>query len=122
MRIAELEARTGVSRHTLRYYEKEGLLQEVTRGKNNYRDYPERAVQRVDMLCQLKELGFSLREIRDISDALRSNALDCEQGAQLMKQKRILIDQRIRALKKVSKLLLVEQQRLEESWAKQGGH
>ncbi|MBQ0754034.1 MAG: MerR family transcriptional regulator [Gammaproteobacteria bacterium] len=122
MRIAELEARTGVSRHTLRYYEKEGLLQEVARGQNNYRDYPERAVQRVDMLCQLKELGFSLREIREITDALRSNKLDCERGALLMVQKRVLIEQRIDALKKVSKLLLVEQKRLEKSWAEQCGH
>lgn len=121
MRIAELEARTGVSRHTLRYYEKEGLLQEVVRGQNNYRDYPEKAVQRVDMLCQMKELGFSLREIREITDALRSQKLDCEQGALLMAQKRVLIEQRIGALKKVSKLLLAEQKRLEKSWAEQCG-
>ena len=45
MRIAELEQRTGVSRHTLRYYEKQGLLIEVGRRDNNYRDYPEQAVQ-----------------------------------------------------------------------------
>lgn len=119
MRIAELETRTGVSRHTLRYYEKEGLLLEVTRAGNNYRDYPEAAVARVALLCQLKALGFSLREIREITDALRSNKMDCDQGAQLMAQKRVLIEQRIQSLKKVSKLLLAEQRRLEKSWVQQ---
>lgn len=39
MQIAEPEQRTGVSRHALRYYEKAGLLQEVERRGNNYRDY-----------------------------------------------------------------------------------
>ena len=53
MRIAELEQRTGVSRHTLRYYEKEGLLLEVGRRGNNYRDYSEKAVQRGGMVRQL---------------------------------------------------------------------
>lgn len=115
MRIAELEQRTGVNRHTLRYYEKEGLLLEVIRGENNYRDYPEKAVERVTMVSQLKELGFSLREIRDLLNALRSDSLDCEQGARLMAEKKTAVDQRIRELKQVSQMLGAEQKRLEES-------
>ncbi|MDX1802579.1 MAG: MerR family transcriptional regulator [Alcanivorax sp.] len=115
MRIAELEARTGINRHTLRYYEKEGLLLEVGRGANNYRDYPEKAVERVAMVSQLKGLGFSLREIRDVLDALRSNTIDCQQGAALMAEKKTLVDKRIAELKSVSALLGREQQRLEDS-------
>jgi DNA-binding transcriptional MerR regulator len=88
MRIAELEQRTGVSRHTLRYYEKEGLLLEVGRRGNNYRDYSEKAVQRVGMVRQLKALGFSLKEIREVLDALRSDSIDCDQGAALMAEYR----------------------------------
>ncbi|EKF73183.1 MerR family transcriptional regulator [Alcanivorax hongdengensis A-11-3] len=115
MRIAELEARTGINRHTLRYYEKEGLLQEVVRRDNNYRDYPEKAVERVIMVGQLKALGFSLREIRDVLDALRTDSIDCEQGAVLMAEKKALVDSKVRELKKVSALLGREQQRLEAS-------
>ena len=115
MRIAELEQRTGINRHTLRYYEKEGLLLEVVRGENNYRDYPEKAVERVTMVNQLKTLGFSLREIRDLLNALRSDSLDCEQGARLMAEKKAAVDQRIRELKRVSRMLEKEQVRLEAS-------
>lgn len=118
MRIAELEQRTGVSRHTLRYYEKAGLLLEVGRRGNNYRDYPEQAVSRVGMVRQLKDLGFSLREIREVLDALRSNRIDCEAGARLMAEKRATVNRRIDALKQVSEMLATEQARLEASAAR----
>ena len=117
MQIAELEQRTGVNRHTLRYYEKAGLLQEVERRGNNYRDYPEKAVERVAMVRQLNALGFSLREIREVLDALRSDSIDCEQGAVLMAEKKAAVDDKIRELKQVSALLGREQQRLEDSAA-----
>ncbi len=124
MQIAELEQRTGVNRHTLRYYEKAGLLQEVERRGNNYRDYPEKAVERVAMVRQLKALGFSLREIREVLDALRSDSIDCEQGAVLMAEKKAAVDDKIREWKRVSALLGREQKRLEESAAalRQQGH
>ena len=120
MNIAELERRTGVSRHTLRYYEKEGLLLEVARRGNNYRDYSEQSVQRVAMMRQLKELGFSLREIRDILDALRRDNINCEQGARLMADKRAAVLERIRQLQQLSELLAIEQARLEESAREHG--
>ena len=124
MQIAELEQRTGVNRHTLRYYEKAGLLQEVERRGNNYRDYPEKAVERVAMVRQLKALGFSLREIREVLDALRSDSIDCEQGAVLMAEKKAAVDEKIREWKRVSAVLGREQKRLEESAAalRQQGH
>lgn len=112
MRIAELEQRTGVSRHTLRYYEKEGLLLEVGRRGNNYRDYSEKAVQRVAMVRQLKALGFSLKEIREVLDALRNDSIDCDQGAILMAEKKIAVDRKITELKAISAMLGREQKRL----------
>lgn len=115
MNIAALERRTGISRHTLRYYEKAGLILEVRRHANNYRDYPEQAVQRVNMLRQLKELGFSLAEIRDLLNAVRGNRIDCEQGAALMAEKRAAVAARILELRKVGAMLKQEQQRLEAS-------
>ena len=112
MRIAELEQRTGVSRHTLRYYEKEGLLLEVGRRGNNYRDYSEKAVQRVGMVRQLKALGFSLKEIREVLDALRNDSINCDQGAALMAEKKAAVDRKITELKAVSRMLGAEQKRL----------
>lgn len=115
MKIAELENRTGLSRHTLRYYEKIGLLKEVERHPNNYRVYPEKAVERMNMVRLLKELGFSVREITSILDALRSDSLDCEQGARLMAEKKEAVERKIGELEMVRALLSREQARLIKS-------
>ena len=114
MRISELEARTGLGRHALRFYEREGVLFGVKRGMNNYRDYPEAAVRDMALLQQLQSLGFSLQEIRQMLGAMRSKGIDCAKGAQLMADKRAAIQAQIANLRKVSNLLLREQQRLQE--------
>ena len=120
MRIAELENRTGVGRHSLRFYEREGLLVGVRRGQNNYRDYPETAVRDATLLRQLQSLGFSLQEIREVLDAMRAGSIDCAQGARLMAEKRAKVEAQIAGLRKVSKILTREQRRLEENAVRQG--
>jgi DNA-binding transcriptional MerR regulator len=115
VKIAELEKRTGLSRHTLRYYEKIGLLKEVERHPNNYRAYPEKAVERMKMVSLLKELGFSVREITSILDALRSDSLNCEQGARLMAEKKAAVERKIAELEMVRGLLSREHERLSDS-------
>lgn len=119
MRIAELETRTGLGRHALRFYEREGLLVGVRRGANNYRDYPESAIKDATLLQQLQTLGFSLQEIRDVLNAMRAKSIDCAQGARLMAEKRSAIEAQIKSLRGVSKILMREQQRLEERAARQ---
>ncbi|KRD41942.1 MerR family transcriptional regulator [Acidovorax sp. Root275] len=119
MRIAELESRTGLGRHALRFYEREGLLVGICRGSNNYRDYPESAVKDAILLQQLQSLGFSLLEIREVLDAMRASSIDCAQGARLMAEKRTAVEAQIANLRKVSKVLMREQQRLEDRAARQ---
>ena len=120
MRIAELESRTGLGRHALRYYEREGLLAGVRRSANNYRDYPESAVKDATLLQQLQSLGFSLHEVRQVLNAMRAKSIDCAQGSRLMAEKRAAVDAQIANLRQVRKVLLREQQRLEERAARNG--
>ena len=115
MKISELERRTGLSRHTLRYYEKIGLLKEVERHPNNYRAYPEKAVERMNMVCALKDLGFSVREIASVLDAIRNDDTDCERGAMLMGEKKATVERKIAELEKIRGLLSREQERLIKS-------
>ena len=114
MRIAELESRTGLSRHALRFYEREGLLVGVSRGPNNYREYPESAVKDTTLLQQLQSLGFSLKEIRDVLGAMRANSINCAQGASMLAEKRAAVEVQIANLRKLSKVLMREQQRLQD--------
>lgn len=62
MQIGELACATGLSRDTLRFYEKRGLLRS-RRLANGYRDYPADAVQWLCYLRAAQALGFTLAEI-----------------------------------------------------------
>jgi MerR family transcriptional regulator, copper efflux regulator len=62
MRIGEIATATGISRDTLRFYEKRGLLR-ARRGGNGYRDYPPEAVEWLRYIRTAQSLGFTLAEI-----------------------------------------------------------
>lgn len=88
MTIKEVEARTGLTRANIRYYEGEGFFS-AARGENGYRDY---TGENVDVLLKIKlfrQLGFSLEDIRDLQRgdqaletalARREEGLDREQA------------------------------------------
>lgn len=62
MQIGELAAATGLSRDTLHFYEKRGLLR-ARRAGNGYRDYPPEAADWLRYLRTAQQLGFTLAEI-----------------------------------------------------------
>lgn len=66
MNIGKLAAATGVSPDTLRYYEKEGLVDPPARAANGYRHYDDTHVARVRFVRSAQALGFALAEIREI--------------------------------------------------------
>lgn len=114
MEIAELEAQTGFGRDAIRYYERRGLLGKIPRNANNYRDYPSSLVKEINLLRSMQALGFSLDEIHEVLKGLRSGGIHCLAGARLLAEKRQSVEQQIRKLREVSRLLAHEQSRLEE--------
>jgi len=68
MKIQELADRMGLTIHTIRYYEKEGLLDErhVRRESNNYRNYSEEAVERLKLVKKFQSIGCSLTELKEV--------------------------------------------------------
>ncbi|MEK0314983.1 MerR family transcriptional regulator [Cohnella sp. 56] len=68
MKIHELAGQTGLSVHTIRFYEKEGLLdsRHVQREKNNYRSYADEAIQRLKLIKKFQGIGCSLVELKEI--------------------------------------------------------
>ena len=61
--IREVCQRTGLTAHTLRYYEKEGLLTGVQRSKGGFRQYSDEDLEALGLICCLKNTGMSLQEI-----------------------------------------------------------
>jgi DNA-binding transcriptional MerR regulator len=66
MRIGDLARRAGVGVETVRFYEREGLLQEPPRRGSGYREYPPESVVRLRFIRHAKALGFSLPEIQEL--------------------------------------------------------
>jgi DNA-binding transcriptional MerR regulator len=118
MKIGELEARSGASRHTLRYYEQIGLISPL-RQTNNYRVYTAQTLQDLDFIQRAQSMGFSLGEIGEILDAQRNKLIDCADGAKLIEKKMAEIKQKIANLQSIYRYLDEERATLEASAAKQ---
>lgn len=118
MKIGELEARSGASRHTLRYYEQIGLISPL-RQTNNYRVYTEQTLQDLHFIQRAQSMGFSLGEIGEILDAQRNRLIDCAHGAKLIEKKMAEIKQKIANLQSIHRYLDVERAALEASAARQ---
>ena len=66
LRIGELAKKTGVSVETLRFYEKQGLLQTPHRSDSGYRLYDQQTLKQVSFILRAKAVGFSLKDIADL--------------------------------------------------------
>lgn len=70
--IAEAAAATGLTPHTLRYYERDGLLLDaVERAPSGHRRYTERDLGWIRLLTRLRATGMPIREIREYAQLVR---------------------------------------------------
>lgn len=76
---------TGLTAHTLRYYEKIGLLTAVQRDAKGYRQYTEADISWVDFLIRLRKTGMPITDMKRFSD-LRS------QGEPTISERRELLE------------------------------
>src|SRR5690348_8538603 len=98
MLIGELSKRSGLSRDTIRYYEKLSLVtMKYRRIGNRYKDYGQEAVDRLRRIQQLKNIGFTLREVRQLLVG-QENRHPCEGLPLRLMQKLEKIDKQIAVL------------------------
>ena len=93
-----------VNIHTVRYYEKRGLLPKPTRSSAGYRQYSQKHVAHICFIRRAQELGFALEEIRDLLD-LRATP---QSGPEIRKKtmaKIEQIDSKVHDLMKIRKKL-----------------
>ncbi|MDI4633055.1 MerR family transcriptional regulator [Pelomonas sp. V22] len=97
MKIGELAEQSGLSRDTLRFYEKRGLLR-PRRNDNGYRDYAPEALQWLRYLRTAQSLGFSLAEIEADLPLLAEGDAAAPALREALRRKLAELDQRIAAL------------------------
>jgi DNA-binding transcriptional MerR regulator len=69
--IAEAAERTGLTRHTLRYYERDGLMLGVGRAGSGHRRYSERDLGWIELITKLRATGMPIREVRRYAELVR---------------------------------------------------
>lgn len=77
MKIGELAKRTGMTVHTLRYYEKIGLLPYAARAPSGNRDYDASIIGWIEFLCRMKTTGMPIRDMLRYAE-LRSLGMGTE--------------------------------------------
>ena len=105
--IGEVSRKLGLSRDTIRYYEKRGLLK-VTRseGTNSYKNYTEANMRTLLQITKCKSFGFTLQEISEILELVGEDEANCGVMRQKVKNKIDMIDQKIEALKELKNSIL----------------
>ncbi|MCC2636799.1 MAG: heavy metal-responsive transcriptional regulator [Moraxellaceae bacterium] len=105
MNIGKLAEATGVTPDTLRYYEKEGLIDAPQRGANGYRRYDATHLTRLRFVRNAQALGFSLAEIREVLPRLAAGAFGREEIEARLHTKLAEIDAHIRQLENLKQEL-----------------
>ncbi len=92
---AEMAERTGVSLDTLRYYEAEGLLNDVARAENGHRRYSEDDVLWVEVLRCLRDTGMTIEQLRDYCALGAVGPSTKPQRLEILQRHRALVEQQI---------------------------
>ena len=86
--IQDVSGRTGLSTHTLRYYEKEGLLSPVSRTPGGFRQYTDEDLEALGLICCLKNMGMSLQEITRFVRLTRQGDETLRERVELLREHR----------------------------------
>jgi len=104
--IGQVARRTGVGIETVRFYEREGLLEEPPRRASGYRQYSEQVVKRIHFIKHAQRLGFSLKEIRELLLLRVDGQTSCEEVKQRTEAKIAEVERKVIELQRMRQALL----------------
>ena len=98
--IQEVSKKTGLTAHTLRYYEKEGLLSGVERTQGGFRQYTDEDLERLGLICCLKNTGMSIQEIARFVQLTREGDHTLKERVELLREHRERVLARMEEMQK----------------------
>lgn len=104
--IGQVARFAGVGVETVRFYEREGLLEEPTRRASGYRQYSQEAVKHIRFIKRAKLLGFSLKEILELLTLRVDGQTSCEQVKERAAAKLAEVEQKMVELQRMRQALL----------------
>ncbi|MBI1367131.1 MAG: MerR family transcriptional regulator [Planctomycetes bacterium] len=107
MTIGQAAREAGVGVETIRYYQRQGLIDQPARRGTGFRHYDRQTVRRLRFIRHAKRLGFTLREIRELLELHVDPECRgrCRQMLELTSTKLADIEQRIAELERMKRTL-----------------
>jgi DNA-binding transcriptional MerR regulator len=105
MTIADAAAEAGVSVHTLRYYERAGLLTPIERNGSGHRRFTAEDVEWVVVCTKLRATGMPIRRIRAYADLVRAGEGNEQERLALLEAHREDVRKRLREVRKNLELI-----------------
>lgn len=106
MKIGELATKAGCDVQTVRFYEREGLLEEPARTGSGYRSYDDRHLARLNFIRHCRSLDIPLPEVRQLLAFAAQPDQSCAQVNNLLDGHIALVQDRIRALQALEEQLV----------------
>ena len=98
--IQDVSEKTGLTAHTLRYYEKEGLISGVERTQGGFRQYTDEDLERLGLIRCLKNTGMSIKEISRFVELTREGEQTLEERVALLRAHRDRVLERMSEMQK----------------------
>ncbi len=98
--IGELSKRSGLSRSTLLYYDRKGILSPSGRSESNYRLYSDADLSRLNLILNYRETGVSLKQIKQLLDS-KTN-----QSTTILEQRLSTLNSEISQLREQQKIII----------------
>ena len=104
LRIGELATKTGLTAHTIRFYEKSGLLNASQRSESGYRYYADTDVRQAEFVKTARKIGFSVDNVSTLlSIRVDKSNHTCQDVTEITQRKLNDVNE------KISELLLMQQ-------------
>lgn len=105
MNISEAARRSGLTPKTIRYYEAIELIAPAQRGANGYRRYDAGAVEELHFLARARDVGFDVKECRQLLGLFRDSARQSRHARELVLEKSAQLQGRIERLCQMQSVL-----------------
>lgn len=103
--VGKLAKQVGINLETVRYYESIDLMPKPSRKESGYRVYSENDLKRLFFIKRGKELGFTLKEIKELMEIKVETKSTCGDVKHIAEHKIIDVEEKIKDLQKIKRVL-----------------
>jgi len=122
MQIGAVGKRVGLSVDTIRFYERNALLPRAPRTLGGFRQYSENDVETLSFIGRVQNLGFTLREVRDLLDLRRSRLQPCAPVRRRLEEKLADVQRKVSDLQKLEHELRLALRSCKKEMRKRSAH